>query len=36
LCCLATGTAFAPRLLYTDDEEAIFSAQRPIIINAIE
>jgi len=35
LCCLATGAGFATRALYFDDEEEIFSAQRPVIFNAI-
>jgi hypothetical protein len=36
LCRLATGGEFATRQLYTDDEEIIFSAKRPIILNGIE
>jgi hypothetical protein len=32
LCRLATGGGFATRQLYTDDEEIIFSAKRPIIL----
>jgi hypothetical protein len=35
-CRLATGSGFGTRALYTDDEEAIFDARRPIIINSIE
>jgi hypothetical protein len=35
LCGLATGTGFTIRSLGTDDDEAIFVAQRPIIINGI-
>jgi hypothetical protein len=35
LCRLATGTAFTTRMLYTDDEEMVFSAKRPIILNGI-
>jgi hypothetical protein len=35
LCGLATGTGFTIRSLGTDDEEVIFVAQRPIIINGI-
>jgi hypothetical protein len=33
---LATGSGFATRELYSDAEEAIFDAQRPIVINGIE
>lgn len=36
LCRLATGGGFATRRLYTDDEEVIFQACRPILINGIE
>jgi hypothetical protein len=36
VCRLATGTGFATRELYTDAEEAIFAAQRPIVMNGIE
>jgi hypothetical protein len=36
LCRLATGGGFAMRMLYTDDEEIIFSARRPIILNGID
>jgi hypothetical protein len=36
LCRLATGGGFATRELYSDDEEKIFSALRPIILNGIE
>lgn len=36
LCRLATGGGFATRHLYTDDEEIIFSAKRPIILNGID
>jgi len=35
LCRLATGTAFTTRMLYTDDEEMVFRAKRPIILNGI-
>jgi len=36
LCRLATGGGFATRQLYIDDEEIIFSAKRPIILNGID
>lgn len=36
LCRLSTGGGFATRELFTDREEAIFNAQRPIILNGIE
>jgi hypothetical protein len=36
LCRLATGGGFATRMLYTDDEEIVFDAMRPAIINGIE
>jgi len=36
LCRLATGGGLATRKLYTDEEEAIFDAQRPILLNGIE
>lgn len=36
LCRLATGSGFAKRQLYTDSDEIIFEAQRPIILNGIE
>jgi len=35
LCRLATGGGFATRKLYSDDDETIFSGQRPVIINGI-
>jgi len=35
LCRVATGGAFRTRKLYTDDEELIFTFQRPQIINGI-
>lgn len=35
LCRLATGGGFSTRQLYTDDEEVIFDAMRPILLNGI-
>src|ERR1700685_3200463 len=35
LCRLSTGGGFATRSLYTDGEEALFDAMRPIILNGI-
>jgi hypothetical protein len=36
LCRLATGGGFAVRQLYTDQDETLFDAQRPVILNGIE
>jgi hypothetical protein len=36
LCRLASGGAFALRQLYTDQDEVLFSAARPVILNGIE
>jgi hypothetical protein len=36
LCRLATGGSFAVRRLYMDDEEVLFEASRPILLNGIE
>jgi hypothetical protein len=36
LCRLATGGGFAVRQLYTDQDEVLFDAARPIILNGIE
>ena len=36
LCRLATGGGFSTRELYSDSEEIIFEAQRPVILNGIE
>jgi hypothetical protein len=36
LCRLATGGGFAVRQLYTDQDEILFDATRPIILNGIE
>ncbi|MBX6772473.1 MAG: bifunctional 3'-5' exonuclease/DNA polymerase [Chloroflexi bacterium] len=35
LCALATGGGFATRQLYTDFDEALFDAQRPVVLNGI-
>ncbi|GIV77440.1 MAG: hypothetical protein KatS3mg050_1834 [Litorilinea sp.] len=36
LCGLATGLGFGTRRLFSDDEEALFEARRPIILNGID
>jgi hypothetical protein len=36
MCRLATGGGFSTRKLYSDDEEQLFNAQRPIALNGIE
>jgi hypothetical protein len=36
LCRLATGGGFAVRALYTDQDEVLFDAARPVILNGIE
>jgi hypothetical protein len=36
LCRIASGGSFAVRRLYTDDEEVLFQASRPTILNGIE
>ncbi len=36
LCCLSTGGGFATRELHSDDEEALFDAMRPVMMNGIE
>jgi hypothetical protein len=36
LCRLATGGGFATRALFTDDEEMLFDAERPILLNGID
>ncbi len=36
LCRLATGGGFSTRELYSDQEEIIFEARRPVIVNGIE
>jgi hypothetical protein len=36
LCRLTSGGAFAVRQLYTDQDEVLFAAARPIILNSIE
>jgi hypothetical protein len=35
LCRLATGGGFGTRELYTDDDEVVFNAMRPILLNGI-
>jgi hypothetical protein len=36
LCRLASGGSFAVRQLYTDDDEVLFQAARPLLLNSIE
>lgn len=36
LCRLSTGSGFATRTLYENDEETLFMAMRPILLNGIE
>jgi hypothetical protein len=36
LCSLSTGGGFATRQLHTDEDEVLFNAMRPIIMNGIE
>jgi hypothetical protein len=36
LCRIATGGGFAVRQLYTDGDEMLFDAERPVILNGIE
>jgi hypothetical protein len=36
LCRLSTGAGFAIRTLYTDDEETILTAERPVLLTGIE
>ena len=36
LCRIATGEGYATRALYTDDEEAVIEASRPMILTGIE
>jgi hypothetical protein len=36
VCCLATGSGFATRELYADDDEKLFQASRPVMMNGID
>jgi hypothetical protein len=36
LCRMATGSGYATRALYTDDDEALFNSRRPVVFNGIE
>lgn len=36
LCRLATGGGFSTRELYTDDQEKVFNATRPVLLNGID
>ena len=36
ICRMSTGAGFGTRELYTDDEEVLFSVQRPVMINGID
>ena len=36
ICALASGSGFATRKLFTDDDEVLFSSARPIILNGID
>jgi hypothetical protein len=36
LCCLATGAGLGTRTLFTDSDETLFQAMRPMILTAIE
>jgi hypothetical protein len=36
ICRLSTGGGFGTRALYTDDEETVFDARRPCVLNGIE
>lgn len=35
LCAVCTGAGFAARMLYTNDEEALLKAHRPVVVNGI-
>jgi hypothetical protein len=36
ICRLSTGSGFSTRRLWTDEDEAIFQARRPVLLNGIE
>ena len=36
LCRIATGSGFSTRTLYSDDQEQIFKASRPVLLNGID
>lgn len=36
LCRMSTGSGFSTRALYSDSDEIIFSAQRPVVVNGID
>ncbi|MRG94634.1 DNA polymerase [Polyangium spumosum] len=36
ICCIATGGGLSTRELFTDDDEILFSASRPVILNGID
>jgi len=36
LCCMSTGSAMGSRLLYSDGDEHLMSAKRPLVLNGID